>query len=89
MTAIDKAAQNRPKETLESPANNAGAVTPSDSVSLGFVSRALYIGTQGDLKVRTVGGDDVTFVGVQGILPVRVTHVLATGTDASDIVALW
>jgi len=50
----------------------------------------LYIGGNGDLEVQTVGGDNVTFVGVQAgqFIPVNVMKVL-TGTSASNIIALW
>jgi hypothetical protein len=45
----------------------------------------------GDLKVDTVGGDTITFVGVNGgtFFPVQIMRVWATGTTATDIVALW
>lgn len=50
----------------------------------------LYIGGSGDLKVQTVGGDNVTFIGVTGgqFIPVNVMKV-RTGTTASNILALW
>ena len=50
----------------------------------------LYIGGSGDLEVQTVGGDNVTFIGVQAgqFIPVNVMKVL-TGTSASNIIALW
>jgi len=51
----------------------------------------LYIGTAGDLKVETVAGDEVTFVGINtgAFFPVHVRKVFATGTSASNIIALW
>ena len=53
--------------------------------------RDRYIGTAGDLKVETVAGDEVTFVGVNtgAFFPVHVRKVFATGTSASNIIALW
>jgi len=76
---------------LDSPASNAIAVTPSDSVSLTTDARALYIGVAGDVSLLTSGGDTVTFVGLLAgsILPVRVNRVNATSTTATDIVALY
>lgn len=76
---------------LTSPAEGGAAVTPSDSEDLPTASRALYIGGAGNVAVVTVGGDTVTFVGLASasILPVRVARVLATGTTATNIVALW
>jgi hypothetical protein len=57
-------------------AGKAAAVTPSDTVDIPFPGSGddanagcvLYVGVAGDLKVRTVAGDDVVFVGMQGIL---------------------
>ena len=51
----------------------------------------LYVGTGGNLRVLTAGGDDVTFAGFPngGFLPVNVVRVYLTGTSASDILALW
>jgi len=50
----------------------------------------LYIGTAGNLKVQTAGGDIITFVAVPvGLFPLQVNKVFATGTGASNIVALW
>ena len=74
---------------LDSPAQFAAAVTPSDSGDLGVVSRALWIGEAGDVAVTTAGGSEVTFKGVSGLLPVRVRRVRETGTTAAEIVAVW
>ena len=51
----------------------------------------LYVGTAGNLKVTTVAGDDVTFIGVNtgAFFPVQVKKVFATGTTASNVIALW
>ena len=75
----------------------AAAVTPSDTVDIAAVTGGsnngcvLYIGGFGDVKVLTVGGDAITFAGVNGgtFMPVQVLKVFATGTSATDIVALW
>lgn len=75
--------------TLESPSGNAAAVTPG-ATELANTARALYVGTEGNVVVTMLSGDDVTFASVPAgmILPIRVTHVLA-GTTASNIVAIW
>jgi hypothetical protein len=68
------------------------AVTPSDSASLPNKPRALYVGTAGNLAIRnTTDGVTVTLVGVPAgsLLPVRPDRVMATGTTASNIVALY
>lgn len=51
----------------------------------------LYIGTGGNLRVLTAGGQDVTFSSVLGgtFFPVQVLKVFSTGTSAANIVALW
>ena len=51
----------------------------------------LYIGTAGALKVTTIAGDAVTFIGINtgAFFPVQVAKVWATGTTASNIIALW
>jgi hypothetical protein len=79
------------QEGLTSPFNDAAEVTPSDSTDLSNTTRAIYVGSQGSLKVRMAGsGNDVTFVlDKHSLLEIRVTRVLATGTSASNIVALW
>jgi hypothetical protein len=77
-------------EGLESPYDNAAAITPNDSTDLSYATRAIYVGQQGTLTVTMLGGGDVTFnCGAHMLLPIRVTRVLATGTSADDLVALW
>jgi hypothetical protein len=75
---------------LTSPAQDAEAVTPSDATALPRVARGIYVGSTGNLRVRMVSGTDVTFAAVPAgtLLPLRATHVLATGTTAGGIVAL-
>lgn len=75
--------------SLSSPAINAAEVTPNDATDLAITARALWVGGPGDVVAITAGGDQVTFAGAGGMLPVRVNRVLATGTTASAIVALW
>lgn len=78
-------------------ANRAVSVTPSNTVNISEGTEApksgsvLYIGTGGDLKVLTVGNDEITFTNIQdgSFLPVQVLRVFATGTTASNIIALW
>ena len=82
---------------IKSQAGRASAVTPSNTVDIPAITGGtnngcvLYIGGFGDLRVETVGGDTVTFVGVLGgtFFPVQVSRVYATGTTATNIVALW
>lgn len=75
----------------DAPASNAFAVTPADGSNLTHAARALFVGGAGDIKVDTLGGDTVTFTGVLAgsILPVRILKVYATGTTATNIVAVY
>jgi hypothetical protein len=77
------------------PAVHAAAVTPSDTVDLTNASTALFLNaTAGQtLTVIMLGGETgilFTFVAAfTGFVPLRVTRVMATGTNATGIVALW
>ena len=74
--------------SLDSPARSAFEVTPDNDEDMPSITRGLYIGTQGDVRVQMWSGDVVTFSDVVGVLPVCVRRVYATGTEASAIVAL-
>ncbi len=76
--------------SIDAPCIHAEAVTPSDSVDLTYVCRALFIGGAGNLCVITSGGDTVLFTGVVAgtILPLRASRVKLTTTTATNIVAL-
>lgn len=72
------------------PATSAVAITPNDSTNLTVTARAIYVGTGGTVVLK--GWDDVsvTFVKIPDgtILPVAAKRVMATGTTATDLVAL-
>ena len=79
--------------SFSSPGDQAIAVAPSDTVPLTAQSRALYIGTGGDLTV-VMGGPDANTVLFPGVpsgttLPIIVKQVMATGTSASGIVSIY
>lgn len=76
---------------LISPLTHAEQVTPHDTTPLSHVSRQIYVGGFGDLAVEMKSGDTVVLANVPAgsVLPYRVNRVLATGTTATDIVALW
>jgi len=80
-------------------ANRAALVTPSDTVNIPNIADSsipnngctLYVGTGGDLRVLTVGGDDVVFTAIPdgAFIPINVVRVFSTNTAASNIIALW
>lgn len=74
-----------------SPITHAAEVAPSDAEELAYVTRALYVGDGGSVKVTMQDSGVVTFVAVPTgtTLPIRVKKVFDTGTDADSIVALW
>lgn len=88
MAAIDLA---NPSNNIMATADDAEAATPSDDTDLVYVSRALYVGTGGDVTVVTKRGNTVLFANVIDgtIIPIRVTRVMATGTTATDILSLY
>ncbi len=79
---------------------SAAAVTPSDTSNIPSVSTqdgsgnngcVLYVGGAGDVKILTVGGNEVTLVGIGAgtFVPINVLRVFSTGTTATNIVAIW
>jgi len=82
--------ENRPD-----PAESAAALTPNNGVDLSPNSpRGLYVGGGGDVTVvmfNNPDGETVLFAAVPAgsILPIRVKRLMATGTTATSIVALY
>ena len=76
---------------VEAPVSFAAAVTPDDSNDLTNVTRGVYVGASGNVKVDLLGGSTVTFSGLAAgvVHPLRVTRIYATGTTATGILALW
>lgn len=67
------------------------AVNPHDTDELPVIPKALYVGTGGTVTLRGMAGAaDVVFRNVASgqVLDVRARFVRATGTTATDIVAL-
>lgn len=75
---------------IEHPATNAESVTPDDNNDLTKVTRSVYIGGAGDMKVDMADGGTVTFKSIPSgtILPIRVSRVYSTDTSASEIIGL-
>lgn len=83
------------EKDISQPAVDGVAVTPG-AMALTDVTRCLFVGVGGDVQVTFMGidgmaGNTVVHKNVQSgaILPIRVTHVLATLTTATDIVAWY
>ncbi len=74
----------------DNPATDAFHVTPDDTIVFPQPTRAIYVGTGGDVSIELIGGGIVTLRGTLGgmIYPLRVQKILATGTTAADIVGL-
>lgn len=74
--------------SLTSPPENAVAIEPADAGTLDVVTRALYVGTAGDLVVRMAGGGAVTLANVSAgsLLPIRVDRVCTT---AGSLLGFW
>jgi hypothetical protein len=79
-----------PDEKMIYPANRAFEITPGPGM-LEHVTRAIYIGGYGDIRVITIGNDNILFVGMAaGLLhSIRVKRVLALDTTATNIIGLW
>ena len=82
------------------PGEAAIAVTPSDSTNIDFSggggpTRALYVGSGGDISVEMfdprLSDQTVVFIAVLtgSILPIAITRGNSTLTTASSIVAIW
>ena len=79
-------------DSVSAPARRAAAVTPHDTEPLTEVPKALYVGGAGDVAMRGVDGaaDQIWRSVPPGtILPFRPSHVRATGTTATHILALY
>lgn len=72
------------------------SVTPSDSVNLSYhgeslFCRGVYVGTTGDVAVLDDQGTSVVYPGLLGgaFYPISTNRILATGTNAIGIVAVF
>lgn len=79
---------------------NAQDVTPNDSADITLSGSAiasidngalLYVGTGGNLTITTLGNQTVTLANVPSgsYVPIQVRRVWATGTSATNIIALY
>ena len=85
--------------SIQTATHSSGAVrniTPNDSTDLPLgVCRAIYVGVGGDISIDDLSGEaageSVVFVGALAgsVIPVQTARVNATGTTATDLVALY
>lgn len=70
---------------------NGFAIAPSDSTEFANATRAIYVGTAGNLVVVFPSGGAVTFTAVPAgtVLGVVARRVNATGTTATNLVGLF
>lgn len=76
-------------DSPDAPAAQAFAIVPSDSAELLAVTKAIYVGTTGDVTLRPLRAEaDVVYRNVPAgaYLTVRASHIRATGTTAADLV---
>ena len=71
------------------PASDGDVVTHSDTVDLPEVSRSLYVGVAGNVKVTMRSGRVVTWPLIAGWHPISVSRVWSTGTTATGICAAY
>lgn len=77
-------------DSLIAPARSAFPIIPDDAADLPIATKAIYVGTGGDIVLRAVDSDDdAIFVGVPdgAILPIRVRAV-RTSTTANNLLGL-
>lgn len=75
-----------------SPAHHALALTPNDDTDLSNgATRGIYVGVSGDIvAILCPGTTAVTFKSVPvGVLPIEASRVKATGTTATNLLALY
>ena len=78
-------------DSLIAPAKSAFQISPDDSSELMSATKAIFVGSGGDLTVRLIDNDvDVTFRNINSgtVLAIRARAIRFTGTTADDLVGL-
>ncbi len=77
--------------TVQTSATNGFAITPSDSVDLTVLPKAISATTDGIIRCTLSGMTDGTFIDVpsSGYASIRCKRVWATGTTATGLVGLY
>lgn len=78
------------EESVSDPADSFVAVTPHATNPIEPLPKGLHIGVGGDIVIRGASdGADVTMTVAAGYHPLRPRFIRATGTTATQIVALY
>lgn len=92
MTAVNPFAAYGP-DALIAPAMHGfdAYAQKDDAAELTVVTRAIYTGSGGDIKVTLAGGDTVTLTDVPAgsLLPISIRQLWDTGTAATDVIGLY
>lgn len=72
------------------PAGGVVLITPSDTADLANSTRAIRVEVGGDVKVRTVLGQDVVCAFTDGeTRPIKAIRIFATGTTSTGIEGMY
>ncbi|WP_288935042.1 hypothetical protein [uncultured Sphingomonas sp.] len=80
--------------SVSDPGERAAIIVPSDTVDLLETPKAIYVGTGGDIAMigdnEAIGAPPVVWRNVPpgAVVPFRPRRVMATGTTASDMIAI-
>lgn len=73
--------------TLESPADRWAVLTPSDTVDVADIPKAIFVTVAGDLVIRGADGVQQSFPVTVGVWPLRPTRVMLATT--ATVVGLY
>jgi hypothetical protein len=78
-------------QPLSYSADNAKAITKSDTAVLLQGTNFIWVGGAGNMRVKTVAGQTVTLDGIPAgtLLPIQVAQVMSLSTTATNLIALW
>lgn len=77
-------------DSLTAPSRRPFVIVPHDRNRLPIVPKGIYVGTGGDVTLRGIEAEsDVTYRNLPdaSYISVRASHVRATGTTATDLIA--
>lgn len=79
------------KSMLNSPPRHHFDVTPNDGTDLATVTRGIYVGVSGNVKITNVSGDTVTYTNLAAGVhhPMCAARIWSTGTTATGIIGVY